>query len=144
MVRAPPGGAAPAASPGCNAFFAAIFWGLAIVLAIVTAVHLVLAGGHFTVGIGVLRRRAWARILALVVSFFSFSYGSFVFYCVVTAVTQNGPPTRNDPFWSMVAGFFAVLFVIHAVLTWVVMFHPACAGEFRPAAQARSDYFREE
>ena len=47
-------------SSGCNGFFAAIFWGLAIVLAIVTAVHLILAGGHFTVGIGVLGRRAWA------------------------------------------------------------------------------------
>ena len=46
-------------SSGCNGFFAAIFWGLAIVLAIVTAVHLILAGGHFTVGIGVLGRRAW-------------------------------------------------------------------------------------
>ncbi|HVS34463.1 MAG TPA: DUF4339 domain-containing protein, partial [Gemmataceae bacterium] len=83
------GSGGAAASSGCNAFFAAIFLGIAIVLAIVTVVHVVLAGGHFTVGIGVLRRRAWARILALVVSFFSLSYGGVILYLIAAAVMQN-------------------------------------------------------
>ncbi len=55
------------------------------------------------------------------------------------ALAQSSGPPNDSEGWLVLLGILGVLFVSHAVLTWVVMLHPGCAGEFRPDA-ARTDY----
>jgi GYF domain 2 len=149
LQQAPPPGPAPgnpnapangatAAGAGCGAAVQAAIAGaflvVAIIFAVVMAVHMLLAGGQFTVGIGVLRRRPWARILALVLSGFTASYGLLVLYEIVSQMAQSGAPGApggSATVWLALGGIVGLLFVAHAVLSWVVMFHPACSRQFR-------------
>ena len=146
LQQAPPPGPAPvnpnapangaaAAGAGCGAalqmLMAGVFLVVAVIFAVAMVVHLLLAGGHFTVGIGVLRRRPWARILALVLSVFTASYGLLALYQIGSQMAQSGAPGDSATVWLALGGIVALLFVAHAVLSWVVMFHPACSRQFR-------------
>jgi GYF domain 2 len=140
---APAGPGAPAAPPGqsCSAMFATIAGGILLVLAfILVAVmvsHLALAGGHFAVGVGVLRRRPWARILALVLSGFTAIYGLAALAEVIWRLFQSPLPADYEIGGQVLTALVGLVFTAHATLTWVVMFHPACAGQFRPPVWSR-------
>jgi hypothetical protein len=133
----PPGPAGPTGNPGvltslgCSAIIGLFFLAAAIFLAVIMVVHLLLGGGQFAAGVGVLRRRPWGRILALVLSVFTASYGGLALWGVGSQLAQGTAPSGSDVWLLVLVGVVGVAFVAHAVLSWVVMFHPACADEFR-------------
>ena len=76
--------AAASAANGCgNAIGGAVLTVLAFLLAVAMLIHLALAGGQFTAGVGVLRRRPWARVLAIVLSAIDLCYGGLLLYNAV-------------------------------------------------------------
>lgn len=137
-----PGAPAPPPGQSCGALFATIAGGILLVLAfILVAVmvsHLVLAGGHFAVGVGVLRRRPWARILAFVLSGFTAIYGLAALAEVIWRLFQSPLPADYEIGGQALTALVGLVFTAHATLTWVVMFHPACAGQFRPPVWSQS------
>jgi hypothetical protein len=109
---------------------------VAVILTVLAVVHLLLALGHFFAGFGVLRRRPWARILALVVSVLTGLYGLLALYQIGSRVVQGPAPSNGEAGGLAAAALVGVLFVAHAVFAWVVLLHPACMGQFRHSHSA--------
>jgi hypothetical protein len=135
-----PGGGAAASSLGCSAamgqFLAALYWTCGVASTIAAVVHLLLAGGHFAGGFGVLKRRPWARVVTLVFASLTGVYGGLGLFGVVVRLAQSPAPTGGDAGGLALTVVVGLVFVAYAVLAWVALTHRRCVAQFRRSADA--------
>src|SRR5262249_12765257 len=98
---------------GASSGFTALIVGIGVCVVIVVGIPLVLAG------IGVIKRREWGRILALILSGLSVLFALLVLY---QAFVHFPPP------WQIWINF--VLYAVYGVGSFVILLHPRFAAEF--------------